>query len=119
MKRWFWSYFLNIMLSIWVIIIISEYPILGKTTYGKPGMWYVLASSVAVQLIIIGTSMLTKIFLIGDLYQGICAFIFMIFGAIAFLCLTGILELVGILVSMIGIANCGYYFVSRVRNVKG
>lgn len=111
-----WIHLFNVLLSICLVVIISEYPILGRTTYGKPGMWYVMGLSVISQLIIIGITVITKAILIGDLYQGIWLFVFVSFTLITFLCLTGALELVSISVSAIGIANCGHYFILRIRN---
>lgn len=116
MKNLIWTHLFNVLLSICLVVIIADYPILGRTTYGKPGMWYVMGLSVISQLIIIGITIITKAIVVGDLYQGICLLVFVSFTLITFLCLTGALELVSISVSAIGIANCGHYFISRVRS---
>ncbi|KRL20940.1 hypothetical protein FC98_GL000985 [Lentilactobacillus kisonensis DSM 19906 = JCM 15041] len=99
-----------------MVIIISEYQILGSNTYGKPGMWYVMAVSIIIQLVVIGTSLITGATVIGDLYQGFCAFVFVMFISVALLCLPGNLELISILVGVIGIANCSCYFILKLRS---
>lgn len=38
---------INVLMSIAVVIIISDYSILGKTTYGKIGMWYTICFSLS------------------------------------------------------------------------
>lgn len=105
---------INVLMSIAVVIIISDYSILGKTTYGKIGMWYTICFSIIIGLLVITTVMFMKMPLVGDLYQGICLCVFVILIIVSFFSLTNFLELSGIFIGLLGIANCSEYFLSKI-----
>ncbi|GHP13986.1 hypothetical protein YK48G_14110 [Lentilactobacillus fungorum] len=118
MRRQIMSYGLNMILSICVVVVISEYQILGNSTFGKPGMWEAIAVNVVLGIAVISIVLLTKVTIVGDVYQGIWLLIFILLIVIALIRLTGILTLLGILVGGLGVANCSRYFLLKLQNTS-
>jgi hypothetical protein len=103
------SLIMNASFSVGIVIIIAAYPILGKNTIGKPGMWLAVLTCFLVDIVVIGFSLITKSGLLANLYQGISLLVYLIRIGIAILVLSGGLQILSILLGMLGILNSGGY----------
>lgn len=109
------SLIMNVSFSVGIVIIIAAYPILGKNTIGKPGMWFAVLTCFLVGIVVIGFSLITKSRLLANLYQGISLLVYLMMIGIALLVLSGGLQILSILLGMLGILNSGGYLLILMK----
>lgn len=109
------SLIMNASFSVGIVIIIAAYPILGKNTIGKPGMWLAVLTCFLVGIVVIGFSLITKSGLLTNLYQGISLLVYLIMIGIALLVLSGGLQILSVLLGILGILNSGEYLLILMK----
>lgn len=113
MKRKMYLLALNVILSVLSVFMVALYPINGKTTFGKSGMWVVTAIVIIVGLLIITAASKYKQYQLANVYQGFLLIIFLGQVVMGFMLTTGFLMFVTMFLGVVGLVSVFCFYLTK------
>ncbi|MDV0430281.1 hypothetical protein RXV91_05260 [Lactiplantibacillus sp. DA1] len=113
MKRKMYLLALNAILSVLSVFMVALYPINGKTTFGKSGMWVVTTIVIIVGLLIIIATLNYKQYQLANVYQGFLLIVFLGEVGMGLMLTTGFLMFVTMFIGILGLVSVFCFYLTK------